>query len=125
MTKTLFALCAVLAVAACSVTTAPSSDIITVTPREESLEIQNTSSDPVYYFVADRGVLALVDFSICNEPTKCESVAPGAAKKVPYAEMLGYSGSTEELIVYHWRLVSGGAGRYQQDSIRKIIVSLK
>ena len=125
MIRTLFVFCAALAVSACSVSTAPSSDLITATPEEEALEIRNTSSEPVYYFVADRGVLALVDFSMCNEPDKCESVAPGAAKKVPYAGMLGYSGSTEELIVYHWRLLPTGAGRYQQDSLRQMIVPLR
>ena len=125
MVKTLLALCTATLLTACSVTTAPSSDLITATPESAALDIRNNSSDPVYYYVADRGVLALVDFSMCNEPSKCESVAPGAARKVPYEGMLGYSATTEELVVYHWRLVPKSSGGYQQDSLRQMIVRVK
>jgi hypothetical protein len=125
MVKALFVLCTAIVITACSVTTAPSSDLITATPESSALDLRNNSSDPVYYFVADRGVLALVDFSVCNEPSKCESIAPGAARKVPYDGMLGYSGTTEELVVYHWRLVPKAAGGYQQDSLRQMVVRVK
>ncbi len=124
MIKTLFVLTTV-AVTACSVTTAPSSDLITASPESETLDLRNNSADPVYYFVADRGVLALLDFAICNEPPKCESIAPGTAKRVPYDGILGYSGTSEELVVFHWRLLPKSSGGYEQDSIRSMIVPLK
>lgn len=125
MIRTLCVMAAAAAVTACSVTTAPSSDLITATPKSAALDIRNNSSDPVYYFVADRGVLALLDFAMCNEPSKCESIPAGGAKEVPYAGALGYSGTTQELVVYHWRLLPKSAGGYEQDSIRSVIVQIK
>jgi hypothetical protein len=125
MVKSLFVLCTAFLVAACSVTTAPSSDLITATPESSALDLRNNSPDPVFYFVADRGVLALVDFSMCNEPSKCDSIAPGSARKVPYERMLGYSRTTQELVVYHWRLVPKSTGGYEQDSLRQMIVRVK
>ena len=125
MIRSLSVLCAALAIAACSVTTAPSSDLMTAIPGAEAVELRNNSSDPVYFFAADRGVLALLDFAVCRDPSKCESIAPGTTKRVPYAGIIGYSGTTAELVVYHWRLIEKTAGAYEQDSIRSMIVPLR
>ena len=114
-----------LAVAACSVTTAPSSDLITAIPGEEAVDLRNNSSEPVYFFAADRGVLALLDFAICRDPAKCESIAPGTTKRVPYSGIIGYSGTSAELVVYHWRLIARTGGTFEQDSIRSMIVPLR
>ena len=115
----------VVAITACSVTTAPSSDLITAIPGAEAVDLRNNSTETVYYFAADRGVLALLDFAICRDPSKCESIAPGSTKRVPYAGIIGYSGTTAELVVYHWRLIAKGSGTFEQDSIRSMIVPLK
>jgi len=115
----------VLAITACSVTTAPSSDLITAIPGAEAVDLRNNSTETVYYFAADRGVLALLDFAVCRDPSKCESIAPGSTKRVPYAGIIGYSGTTAELVVYHWRLIAKGGGTFEQDSIRSMIVPLK
>ncbi len=118
-------LLAVVAFAGCSTVTAPASDILTATPRAQALEIRSTSTEKVYYFVADRGALALIDFTICRDPSKCEAVAPGATKQIAYSGIIGHSPISTELVLYHWHLVPAAGGTYDQDSIRSTIVPIK
>ena len=118
-------LVAIAAVTACTSATAPSSDLITARAGSQALDLKNNSPETVYYFVAERGALALLDFAICNEPSKCDSVAPGASRKVPYSGVIGYSSGSEEVVVFHWRLVAKAGGGYEHDTIRTLIVQLR
>lgn len=125
MVRGLSALAAFAAVTACSSPSAPSSDLIVATAESHALDLKNMSDETVYYFVAERGALALLDFAICNEPSKCDSVAPGSRRRVPYSGVVGYSAGSEQAVVFHWRLVSKGGGKYEHDAIRTLIVQLR
>ena len=125
MVRRLSVVAAIAAFTACSSPSAPSSDLMTAKAESQQLDLRNLSDETVYYFVAERGTLALLDFMICNDPSKCDSVAPGSRRKVPYAGVIGYSASSEEVVVFHWRLVARGGGRFEHDSIRTLIVQLR
>ena len=117
---------AVLAFAGCSNPTDPASDLMTAKATNQTLELTNTSSDKVYYFVADRDKLALLDWAVCLDPAnaECKFVAPGATKQINYSEFMGTESTGTKAIVYHWRLIPKGTG-YEYDSLRSLEVDLK
>ena len=124
MLRKLFVLCSALVLAGCETTTGPASDLIATEAGNSSLELKNTSPSPVYFMVAERGALALIDPNYCNDPSNCEPIAPGSTKRIAYADITGYGPGSREAIVYHWLLVEDGAGKFRPDSVRSTIVEL-
>ena len=120
-------LVAVFVLAGCDNPGAPSTDLLTVSAANGSLEIRNTFTEKVYYFVADKEKLALLDFAVCNDPTKsfCTFVEPGATRRISYSEFLAEGSSGSEAIVYHWLLIRAPGGSYSYDSIRQLEVDLR
>ena len=125
MVRALSVLAAFAAITACSSPASPSSDLIVAKAESHALDLKNMSDETVYFFVAERGALALLDFAICNEPSTCDSVAPGARRRIPYSGVVGYSAGSEQAVVFHWRLIAKGGGRYEHDAIRTLIVQLR
>ena len=119
---------AVLASTGCANPIDPASDLITARAKasDQTLEVTNTSTDKVYYFVADPEKLALVDWSVCLDPARaeCTFIAPGATKRISYTEFLGIGSTGTKAIVYHWRLIPTGT-TYNYDSLRTLEVDLR
>ena len=115
-----------LAFVGCANPTGPASDLITAKAANLTLELTNTSSDKVYYFVSDPEKLALLDWAVCVEPSKaeCTFIAPGATKKISYSEFMGTESTSMKAIVYHWRLIPKGT-TYNYDKLRTLEVDLK
>jgi hypothetical protein len=98
-------------VGACQSATEPARDgPLAVTARAGMLVIQNTGSEPLYTFTITREASALVDWLPCADPTRCQGIAPGARREVPYSEIYGYTQATREVIVYAWHLAPSGNG---------------
>lgn len=121
------ALVAVLALAGCSNPNDPSSDLLKASAANQTLTITNTSADPVYYFVADKEILALLDWAVCTDPAQsfCKFVAAGASKRISYSEFLASGSSGSQAVVYHWRLIPTTPGKYNYDSLRTLEVDLR
>jgi hypothetical protein len=111
-------------VSACSNPNAPATDIISVHAESRRLAMTNTSSDPVYYFVADQDALALIDWMVCVEPGKCESIPPQSTKALDYSKIGAYQEGSKHAVVYHWRLVPKNGPGFKPDSIRSLVVEL-
>jgi hypothetical protein len=115
-----------LASLACESPVAVQSDILHVRKAPTALELTNISSAPVYYFVVDRDLLALLDWAVCDNPATCPNVTPNAMRRVPFDSIGGYSATTREVVVYHWHLVPGNrAPGYVPDSLRAVIVTVR
>jgi hypothetical protein len=124
MIRSLSVMCAAFAIAACSNPVYPASDLIRARGEARTLMMTNISSDPVYYFAADREALALLDWAVCTDPSKCQSIPAQSTKAIAYSQIAAYQLGSKSAVVYHWRLVSLGLGRYKPDSIRAVVVNL-
>ena len=120
-------LLAVLALAGCDNPVVPSSDLISARSSNQTLQITNDTDNPVYYFVAERGTLALLDWAVCTDPTdgRCKSVAAHATAQISYESIVGPAEKGSKVVVYHWRLIPAGAAKFEADSIRSLVVNLE
>jgi hypothetical protein len=75
-------------------------------------------------FVADKDRLALLDWVPCTDPATCESVDGGATARISYSDIYGV-GQGSQVVIFHWRLIPAGAGKYKVDSIRNLEVELR
>ena len=121
------ALITVLALAGCSNPNDPASDLLKASAANKTLTITNTSSGPVYYFVADKELLALLDWAVCMDPVQsyCKSIGAGESKRIAYSEFLATGSSGSQAVVYHWRLIPTTPGKYNYDSLRTLEVDLR
>lgn len=107
----------------CSDPVSVRTDILAARIVDQRLELTNRSTTPVYYFAADKNMLALIDWVICTQPSECNSVAPRSTRSVPFRDIPG-AGDGSEIVVYHWRLVPGqSATGYVADSLRTLTVA--
>lgn len=108
----------------CRDSVAPASDVLrtATTPLPPALRLQNETGEPVYYFVAERNALALLDFVLCTTPS-CPAVPARGAVSLPYGEIAGYRSGAREAVVLHWRLRPQSGG-YAPDSVRALVVPL-
>ena len=124
MVRTLSVLFAALAIG-CSSSTDPETDILSAHAENQTLTLVNTSDDPVYFFVADKDALALIDWTVCIDPAKCTPVPPHSTKLVLYSQIAAYQQGSGNAVVYHWRIISKGAGVYDYDKLRQLEVKLR
>jgi hypothetical protein len=96
---------------------------VIVTSRPDALVIANAGSDPVYTFALTQEASALVDWIPCSDPTRCQGIAQGATRVVPYSQIYDYSRGTRAVIIYWWHLVPSGNG-FAPDEIRAVVVQL-
>src|SRR5205807_6487729 len=79
-----------------------------IVARDSALQLENLSSEPVFYFVYERQAAALIDWTPCVGQS-CPSLAGHAKTGVPYATIGGYAPGKTEAIVWWWRSVPGAA----------------
>jgi len=127
MRRFLFVLAVVaLATVGCENPVEVQSDILQVRKAASDVELTNVSNAPVYYFAVDRALLALLDWVPCADPATCQGIPAGAAKQVPFDSIEGYSATTADVVVYHWRLVRNvGTSGFRPDSVRAVIVPIR
>lgn len=114
-----------LLLAGCGNPTAPSSELLRVTPRHDRLTLQSVTAEPVYYFVIERDFMARALISLCREPHTCPRVPAFGNVNVPHAEIAGYEANSREAVVLHWYLVRDPAGGFRPDSVRSIVAPLR
>ena len=124
MVRTLSVLFAVLAIG-CASSTDPETDILSAHAENQTLTLVNTSDDPVYFFIADKDALALLDWTVCIDPAKCTPVNPRSTKVVLYSQIAAYQPGSGNAVVYHWRIITKGAGVYDYDKLRQLEVKLQ
>ena len=111
------------ALCACDSLTAPDTDLLHVQAVPPTLLIRNLVQVPVYTFIVDRDLLALIDWVPCTNPETCTRLTPGE-HTIPYSEISGYNENSREVAVYHWRLIAKPGGGFEPDSVRQLIVAL-
>jgi hypothetical protein len=111
-----------LAAFACSDPLGVETDILAARIVSERLLLTNTSNAPVYYFAADRDILAVLTWAICTEPSRCNAVPGESTKSIALEDVIG-RGESGEIVVFHWRLIPGQSTTgYVADSIRTVNV---
>ncbi len=81
--------------------TAPGVLAVTHAPNA-AFRLHNTGSGPVYYFVVERGLAAVINWARC-EGSGCPSVPARDSVDLPYAQISGYSATATEASVFWWR----------------------
>jgi hypothetical protein len=97
---------------------------LTIVVRNRALEVVNRTDEPVYLTVIERESSNLIDWFPCLDPQKCEGLAPGEMRIIPYEEIVGYERGEREATLYWWHLEAKSGGGFQQDSLRKEIIRL-
>ena len=111
--------------AACTSPSTPAvTDLLTVTARSDTLQIDNASAQRVFFFIYERQAAALIDWAPCVDESRCSSVAPGAGVTVPYSAVGGYASGKTEAIVWWWYAVPGPADQPVPGKITAIVVRL-
>jgi hypothetical protein len=123
--RLLSVLFAAAAIAGCSSSTDPASDVLSVHVENQTLTLVNSSDDPVYYFVADKDALALIDWVVCIDPSRCTAVPARSSRTLAYSEIAAYQPGSANAVVYHWRITTKPAGGNAYDTLRRIDVTLK
>jgi hypothetical protein len=125
MVRTLSVLLSVLAIG-CSnpADPDPETDILSAHAEKQTVTLVNTSDDPVYFFVANRGALALLDWAICLDPARCTPILPHSTTNVSYSQIAAYQKGSDQAVVFHWRIVTKGSGQYDYDKLRELVVKL-
>lgn len=118
-------LLAALVLAGCDNPITASSDLVTARGSDNTLQITNSTSEPVYYFAADVNTLALLDWALCLDPSKCTHVEAHETVTIPYSQIIGKAGRGGRVVVYNWRLIAVGGGKYNADSVRSLRVNLQ
>ena len=114
----------IVALIGCGSPTAPDSEILRAQAIPPALSLQNLVQAPVYTFIADRDILALLNWAPCTNPEQCSGLGPGERRSIPFTEILGYVPHTTAVVVYHWRLLPKGGGGFEVDSVRALVVEL-
>ena len=110
-----------IATAGCSDPVGVETDILKARVVSASLGLTNQTRFPVYYFAVDRNTLAVIDWAICMDPTRCESVPARSTRWVPLTEIFG-ADENSEIVVFHWRLVPGESPTgFVPDSVRSLV----
>ena len=109
---------------ACTQPTSPILGVVSARGIGQNVEITNHTFAPVYTFVIDRGAAAYTDWGPCTDPTLCAATAPQSGSVLPYSQIVGYTLTSREVIVYWWHLVPDGASGFRADSTRAIIIGL-
>ena len=110
------------ALSACSDPFGVETDILSAKVVSERLLLTNSTNDPVYYFAADRDILAVLNWAICVQPGQCNAVPRESTRSIALNDVIG-GGASGEIVVYHWRLTPGQSPTgYVADSLRSLIV---
>jgi hypothetical protein len=110
--------------AACVAPTGLVSDgTLEVLPRPADVQLHNLSDRAAYYFIAERGILALIDWRPCVT-ADCPSVGPHERLTIPHERIIGFTPGAREAVVYWWHAAPTGAGTFTADSIRSLVIRL-
>jgi hypothetical protein len=121
----LFVVSACLAVLlACGNPTGSGSTGLLVRAAPPVLDLTNQTAGPVYSFVIDRAAAAYTDWGPCSDPNTCAAITVGGTDALAYSQIVGYSSTSTEAIVYWWHLVPDGNNGFRPDSVRAVVTSL-
>lgn len=119
-----FAVLLILLIVACAETAEPVPGNLDVVAQQQSLQLTNQGSAPIYVFVIEANTAMVANWAPCNDPASCGGIESGKPVTLAYTGISGYAPGAREAIVYWWHLVRGGSG-YQPDSVRTVRVGLQ
>jgi hypothetical protein len=110
--------------AACSPPAGPAaSGPLRVVTVDATLQLENLSDDPVFYFMYERQGAALINWAPCVDYS-CASLAPRAQATLKYSAIGGYAPGKTEAIVWWWRAEPGPADAPVPGPVTAIVVHL-
>ena len=109
---------------ACESPTSPSYQPLRPSSNGTEVTLQNPNGVPVYYMLANPGVLVLADFALCVNPS-CPNVPAHGTVHVPYTQIMGYDQSETTATLWQWRLKVSATGTSQQSDFAAADVPLR
>ena len=94
--------------------------VVAVRPE---ITITNRTTQEVFVFVVGREALALINWAPCIDRSRCEPLAPGASRRVPYPANLTGRVEREASIIW-WRAIRGSDWVERPGDFRSVIVTL-
>ena len=91
-----------LAALACSSATQPAGPVAAAATVTGIL-VSNGTTQPIFYLAAEQGTLALLDYVQCIDATRCPTIAPGEAKELPWAQVIGYAPDRHTYLLLWWQ----------------------
>jgi hypothetical protein len=98
---------------------------VLVQGRSGVVRITNERAARVYYFVAERNDLPIIDWLPCTEDQEeCAHVEEGVTLTLPYAAIAGYDTGDDQAVLFWWHLVPRLGGGFDVDRLREIVFPL-
>ena len=115
---------------ACETPTNPASQLLAISSDGNALTLTNPNSWPVFYMVADPGLLAVAsgvisDFALCTDPPTCPRVAGKSSVRVPYSHIAGYHAGQAAVRLTQWRIHRGSSGDYEATDIQSLDANIQ
>jgi hypothetical protein len=107
----------------CGSPAGPADSPLRVTAMDATVQLENVSERPVFYFIYERGAAAFINWAACVEQD-CPSVAPGTRAAIPYPAIGGYAPGRSEAIVWWWDVVPGPGRRPVPGAVHAVVVGL-
>ena len=84
-----------------------------------NLVLTNHGEEPIFHLAMEHDFAAVALFAPCTDPDQCARLDPGQRKQIPLSEVPGYEpGREQQVIVYWWRLVPDGDGRWRVERMQ-------
>ena len=97
---------------------------LSLAATDSTLQLANSASQSVFYFIYERQAAALINWAPCVEPSRCQFLPPGGQASVPYSDIGGYGPGKTEAILWWWYAVPGPADGSLPGEVHSIVVKL-
>jgi hypothetical protein len=108
---------------ACADVVAPRDRIVAARFNAQGMVVTNLTPAPIFYFTAERDILALLNWAPCADAQKCAKISPRETVLIPYSELFGWRTNATAAVFYWWYLVPTIEGELVPDEIRANVVT--
>lgn len=108
----------------CATATGPGDGAtVAVVDGEQAIAITNRTNRPIFTFVVDRQVAALINWAPCVSGPSCPPLQPGDTRLTPFPAATA-GGAQREALVYWWHAVRGPGGVVRAGDVNVKLVPL-
>jgi hypothetical protein len=98
----------------------PEEVLLTVEAEAGYLEVESDATEPVYFLAVAQRAASGLAWQPCEEPGACRFVQRGVRHHIPFDRIAGWMPGEKEVVLYAWRLVPAGSGRWRPDRVRAV-----
>lgn len=102
----------------------PSEVLLTAESADGYLDVWSDAAEPIYFLAVARRAASGLAWQPCPEPGACRFVHRGVRHRIPFDRIAGWMPGEKAVVLYAWRLVPAGEGRWRPDRVRAVLFPL-